>query len=130
MMIFFSVNHGVLFLFFIDNANYDQCLVVENLSARNIPSVYDNVPEQRSEDEHAYDPLDPTKREPPSKYQSLIKPENEVNNYLLKNYSTLEYSSYIKTYLVELTGFELVQMGNVHIFLGPGELPPGVYHCT
>ncbi|XP_028398361.1 uncharacterized protein LOC114521976 [Dendronephthya gigantea] len=56
----------------VDSAAYDACIIVENPSAnREATSMYDNVPEPP---ENMYKALDPTKREPSAKYESLIKP--------------------------------------------------------
>ena len=64
-------------LFLEESAAYDAAIVVENPSAkREVNSVYDNIV-----DENTYKALDPAKREPSNKYQSLINPqENEVSN--------------------------------------------------
>ena len=69
-MIIFSF---IIFLFQ-DSAAYDSCIVVENPSAGDdkVRSVYDNIPDPA---ENTYKALDPTKREPSAKYQSLIKRE-------------------------------------------------------
>ena len=61
--------------FRLDSAAYDACLVVENPSAREVKSVYDNIPDPQ---ENTYKALDPTKREPSVKYQSLIRNDHEV----------------------------------------------------
>ena len=71
--LFLIIFSFIIFLFQ-DSAAYDSCIVVENPSAGSdkVRSVYDNIPDPA---ENTYKALDPTKREPSAKYQSLIKRE-------------------------------------------------------
>ncbi len=70
----FLIIFSFIFCLFQDSAAYDSCIVVENPSAGSdkVRSVYDNIPDPA---ENTYKALDPTKREPSAKYQSLIKRE-------------------------------------------------------
>ena len=100
----------------IDSAAYDSCIIVENPSAQEkVNSVYDNIPDPA---ENTYKALDPAKREPPAKYESLIKDRNK--------YSTAadgSLSSFQEPLYSEVDRLSPLPMRNGHGARGPTPPP-------
>ena len=100
----------------IDSAAYDSCIIVENPTAQEkVNSVYDNIPDPV---ENTYKALDPANREPPAKYESLIKNRNK--------YSTVadgSLSSFQEPLYAEVDRLSPLPVRNGHGARGPTPPP-------